>query len=46
MAPLPKPLSEEDFGMYGALNLLKGALFWQVKPPVTAPTEVKTHAAP
>ena len=45
-ASAPKPLSEEDFGMYSALNLLKGALFWQVKPPVTAPTEVKTHAAP
>ena len=32
----PKPLAETDFVMYGALNLLKGALFWQPASPAAA----------
>ena len=43
-----KSLAEEDFVMYGALNLLKGALFWQSKmaePTTPAATGVPTHAA-
>jgi carboxyl-terminal processing protease len=43
-----KSLAEEDFVMYGALNLLKGALFWQSKmaaPTAPAATGVPPHAA-
>jgi carboxyl-terminal processing protease len=32
----PKPLAETDFVMYGALNLLKGALLWQPASPAAA----------
>jgi carboxyl-terminal processing protease len=43
-----KSLAEEDFVMYGALNLLKGALFWQNKmaePTTPAATGAPAHAA-
>jgi len=41
-AAAPRNLSEDDFVMYGALNLLKGALFWQgrMTTPAATPAEV------
>ncbi|RZU38435.1 carboxyl-terminal processing protease [Fluviicoccus keumensis] len=42
----PKPLAESDFVMYGALNLLKGALFWQPSAAATVPAAAVPASAP